>query len=47
MAAKKDSHQHAWVVLAAMLVLVSGSSCALVNPGYVLPNICKELEDAP
>jgi hypothetical protein len=33
--------------LAVMLVSVFASSCAVVNPGYVLPNICKELEDAP
>jgi hypothetical protein len=33
--------------LAAMLASVLATSCGIVNPGYLLPNICKELEDAP
>lgn len=33
--------------LAVMLGSVFVSSCGIVNPDYVLPNICKELEDAP
>ena len=33
--------------LAVVLGSVFVSSCGIVNPGYVLPNICKELEDAP
>ncbi|HET9962305.1 MAG TPA: hypothetical protein VFQ34_08230, partial [Nitrospiraceae bacterium] len=41
------SPRRGFSTLAVMLVSVFASSCAVVNPGYVLPNICKELEDAP
>lgn len=33
--------------LAVILMSFSVSSCGVVNPGYVLPNICKQLEDTP
>jgi hypothetical protein len=47
MDAEKLSRRNVLSALAVMLMCFAVWSCGVVNPDYVLPNICKQLEDAP
>jgi len=44
---EKESHLRVSNALAVMLIGLCVSSCGVSNPGYILPDIRKQMEDTP
>src|SRR5690348_9989585 len=45
---RQTAHRKILSALAVMLLMTFSVACSgMINPGYVLPNICQQLEDTP